>query len=560
MCRLRRKSVVIARSTSTSRCRYDLPPTSIVHLIGHPSFTSYLLTTSSQPSHPPLLAAATMSRSPPPPGAAPGPHPTSPVLDSTAYPHLLDAIFAHAPPPALLALRAVSRACRDRADRHLAAHLILEDRGMGGRWFAAWHASLNPASRAARPPPGMRPHPAALVAATYNAYSVYTLSRRVRVLGAPAKDGYYNWQGFVRSGHGAFTPGAGHALRHTRVLDLVGEMGVLSDDARGWGTGAKFGEIPLVRLLAGPGGEVEERPPMCRALALFPEPGDMEGNDIAGVYVPAGCGRVVLNVRWHDAPGLVRTRLRELEGVRDVVLSFAHWRLPDDSAGDGGGGEQGEQGGGQGDDADEATPTLLHGPETHTPTYVPPDVERLDSDEAVVDHAETLPWERTGPRDNDTLRWQELAFLIALALSCGARVTIVDLDRVDPAWLDRDFAARLPSSARGAGGVGSAQTDEIGSTTASTAGTTAAATATARARAHADTLRDLKATLRGLRAQGTPSFWLVNGIRVYGLCTVVVPPHTRSVRFVTAAEYAAERARVGGDAALETDASVFAGV
>ncbi len=454
-----------------------------------------------------------------------------PVLDAAAFPHLLDAVIAHAPPASLLALRTTSRRCKERADARLAAHLVLEDRGMGGRWFAAWNASLNPSLL-------VRNDPADILAASFNAYSVYTHVGRMRALGSPPADTHYNWAHFARP-HGSFVPGARAYFPLVRVLELRGDVAALSD------TTPFTHEIALTRLLPGPSGEMEERPPPSRTLALFPSPGDMEPHHIADVY--ARCQRVVVNVGWHDAPGLVRARLRELEGVADVVISFAGWRAP----------TKAEGAGGAVVGLAEGHATLLHGPEAFAPAYFEP------TDEPPEDE-ETLPWTRLGPRENDNLRWQELAFLVALSLSCGARVTVVDLERVDPAWLDPDFAPGAlsptdptplnPTPLPSAPLTPHPHPDEAHDDSTFVADhpddlldvpTTAHSSAT---------LRDLKATLRGLRSarREMPSFWLVNGLRVYGLCTVVMPPWTNGVRFVSAAQYAAEADL------LETDAGAFA--
>ncbi|CAK9780547.1 hypothetical protein CC85DRAFT_286599 [Cutaneotrichosporon oleaginosum] len=436
------------------------------------------------------------------------------VLDAGAFPHLLDAVIAHAPAPSLLALRAASRHCKARADARLAAHLVVEDRGMGGRWFAAWHAALNPSMRA-------RPDPSSLFAASFNAYAVYTHAGRMRVLGAPPTDTYYNWMQFARP-HGPFVPGARAYFPLVRVLDLHGDVGAVSD------TQPFTHEVELTRLMPGLSGEMDELPPPTRTLALFPAPGEMAPHHILDVKTV--CRRVVVNVAWHEAPGLVRLRLRDLEGVREVVISFAGWRAMPDARAEG----RGEQ---------EGHATLLHGPEEFTPAYFQPSDEPEDEDE------ETLPWKRLGPRESDNLRWQELAFLVALSLSCGARVTVVDLDRVDPAWLDPDFA---PGSLRPTDPTPLTPTPQASAPP--TPQAPAQAAGPDLAAAHASTLRDLKATLRGLRSarRQSPSFWLVNGLRVYGLCTVVMPPSTRGVRFLSSAQYVAEADP------LEIDAGAFA--
>jgi hypothetical protein len=45
-------------------------------------------------------------------------------IDHTAFPHIVDAVFAFADRPALFALRAASRSFRTAADAHLATHLV----------------------------------------------------------------------------------------------------------------------------------------------------------------------------------------------------------------------------------------------------------------------------------------------------------------------------------------------------------------------------------------------------------------------------------------------------
>lgn len=47
------------------------------------------------------------------------------ALDHNAFPHLLDAVIAAAPPASLLALRATSRACHAAATRRLYAHVVV---------------------------------------------------------------------------------------------------------------------------------------------------------------------------------------------------------------------------------------------------------------------------------------------------------------------------------------------------------------------------------------------------------------------------------------------------
>jgi hypothetical protein len=49
------------------------------------------------------------------------------MLDSEAYPHILDEIVEYAPPAALRSLRSTSRALRTKADAHLCDHLVLKD-------------------------------------------------------------------------------------------------------------------------------------------------------------------------------------------------------------------------------------------------------------------------------------------------------------------------------------------------------------------------------------------------------------------------------------------------
>lgn len=83
----------------------------------------------------PSTPAASRDSSPAPSFRAPAPTPVSEpapeaertpaVIDHTALPHILDAICAHAPHGALLALRTASRGWRDRVDALLHAHVVL---------------------------------------------------------------------------------------------------------------------------------------------------------------------------------------------------------------------------------------------------------------------------------------------------------------------------------------------------------------------------------------------------------------------------------------------------
>lgn len=54
--------------------------------------------------------------------------PPSAALDASAYPTLIDRIIALAPYPALLALRGVNHAIRDRIDAHLLHHVVVTSR------------------------------------------------------------------------------------------------------------------------------------------------------------------------------------------------------------------------------------------------------------------------------------------------------------------------------------------------------------------------------------------------------------------------------------------------
>lgn len=49
-----------------------------------------------------------------------------PAIDHQGHPHIIDAIYKHAPRESLLALRAASKAHRDRVDALFSAHLVLE--------------------------------------------------------------------------------------------------------------------------------------------------------------------------------------------------------------------------------------------------------------------------------------------------------------------------------------------------------------------------------------------------------------------------------------------------
>lgn len=53
-------------------------------------------------------------------------------LDATAYPHLLDAIFAYAPRSSLLALRGASQALRERVDAEFLQHAVISVSDDGG--------------------------------------------------------------------------------------------------------------------------------------------------------------------------------------------------------------------------------------------------------------------------------------------------------------------------------------------------------------------------------------------------------------------------------------------
>ncbi len=49
------------------------------------------------------------------------------MIDASAYPHILEGIVDHAAPEVLLALRATSHPLKERADAHLARHVVLRD-------------------------------------------------------------------------------------------------------------------------------------------------------------------------------------------------------------------------------------------------------------------------------------------------------------------------------------------------------------------------------------------------------------------------------------------------
>lgn len=65
----------------------------------------------------------------------------STVLDSTAYPHILDHIVAHAPHASLLRLRATCRALRDKIDARLSYHLVVWDNEL---WAGGRHPAFAP--------------------------------------------------------------------------------------------------------------------------------------------------------------------------------------------------------------------------------------------------------------------------------------------------------------------------------------------------------------------------------------------------------------------------------
>ncbi|GMK53567.1 hypothetical protein CspeluHIS016_0101530 [Cutaneotrichosporon spelunceum] len=453
------------------------------------------------------------------------------TLDATAYPHLLDAVIARASPSVLLKLRATSRHCKSRADARLAAHLLLEDRGMGGRWFAAWHASLN-LSLLARP-----------VSSTFNTYSVSMHVRRLRALGAPPTDTHYNWTQFLRA-RAPFVRGPGEYLPLVRVLDLRGDIGVLDD------TLAFTHEVPLTRLIAGQSGEMQERPPHSRTLALFPDPESIASGHVS--IIGTRYRKVVVNVGWHDAPGLARVRFdesgQEAWNVRELVISFVGW----------------EAGKGMGSRRRGTVSSVGMEWNMDSPVQLEP-CTGMPQDEEREEEQDTLPWIETEPRVNDNLRWQELAYLVALGVGSGARVTVVDLERVDPAWLDPSFATpAADADASNPDPVSVPVHVELGRRSlADDDGASNDSTFTADRlddlinvppTAYSSAiLSDLKATLRGLRVAHKPSFWLANGLRMPDLFTMVRSwSTTGSVRFLTAKQYAAEAGR------LETDANVFA--
>ncbi|CAK9780310.1 hypothetical protein CC85DRAFT_300187 [Cutaneotrichosporon oleaginosum] len=64
------------------------------------------------------------------------------MLDHSAYPDILDAIFAYADLCALLALRAASRSFRDRVDAVLAQHLVFRDNSISPVHSKGWHPAF----------------------------------------------------------------------------------------------------------------------------------------------------------------------------------------------------------------------------------------------------------------------------------------------------------------------------------------------------------------------------------------------------------------------------------
>jgi hypothetical protein len=66
------------------------------------------------------------------------------MIDHTAYPDIIDAIFLYAELPALLALRAASSGFRDRVDAVLARHLVFRERCISPVHSKGWHPAFLP--------------------------------------------------------------------------------------------------------------------------------------------------------------------------------------------------------------------------------------------------------------------------------------------------------------------------------------------------------------------------------------------------------------------------------
>lgn len=191
-----------------------------------------------------MAAATTLSPQDTPTPAFPS---AGHVLDSSAYPHILDAVVAYAPKASLLALRAVSHALRDRADAILCHHIL----------FTSY--APNEIFSRAGPIPGLW----------------------------PACD--WKEEGEVR------------VLSHARVADIVGPFG--APDARAAQLNSALSHLQAVRLRHHPAGPLSTTCPFSAPLLVtfttFSEVGSWDYPAIAEVGpVPEGVERFVLNLRY----------------------------------------------------------------------------------------------------------------------------------------------------------------------------------------------------------------------------------------------------------------------
>jgi hypothetical protein len=196
-------------------------------------------------------------------------------LDSSSYPHILDAVLDYAPKQALIALRGVSHTIRDRADAILCRHILFtsyapnEIFGKGGGVPGLWPAC--------------------------------------------------EWK----------EEGEARVLSHARVADIVGPFG--APDARAAQLASALAGLEAVRLRHHPAGPLSMmcplRAPLLVTFTTFSEVGSWDYPAVAEVGpIPDGVERFVLNLRYDPGrswmpqahvPPLSRPR-----SLKSVVIVF----------------------------------------------------------------------------------------------------------------------------------------------------------------------------------------------------------------------------------------------
>lgn len=207
-----------------------------------------------------------------------GPHALSKgsvSLDSTSYPHILDAVLDYAPKEALITLRAVSHHLRDRADAILCRHILFTSYspngifGKGGGIPGLWPAC--------------------------------------------------EWK----------EEGEARVLSHARIADIVGPFG--APDTRAAQLASALAQLQAVRLRHHPAGPLPMvcplRAPLLVTFTTFAEVGSWDYPAVADVGpVPDGVEHFVLNLRYDPGrswmpqahvPPFVRPR-----SLQHVVIVF----------------------------------------------------------------------------------------------------------------------------------------------------------------------------------------------------------------------------------------------